>query len=466
MSTLEAVILAAGTGTRMHSDRPKVMHEIAGVPMLRLVLDTVRSLNPGRIHVVVAPGQSEALAQITDDDVQFVVQEHPSGTGAALATAIAAIQGDPELLVLYGDTPLLRSENLARMCKEKTAGTTSLVILTTEPEEPAGYGRVVRDASGNVLRVVEQLNATAVEARLREINVGSYLAKKSAFEGWLNKVQPNDLNHERYLTDVVALAAQAGGKVAGLMLEDTKEAMGVNDKAGLAAAEAEQQRRLTQVLLDAGVTLADPTRLTIRGKVDFGVDCQIDVGVVLAGPLHCGDRVQIGPYCVLKDCQIENDAVIEPFCHLEGCLIGRGARVGPYARVRPGSHLGPAVQVGNFIEVNRSSLGEGTKAKHFAYLGDAYLGRDCNVSAGVVTGNYDGQKKSDTKTGDRVFIGSNTTLIAPLHLGDDAYVGGGTTLTRSVEDGQLVAEKRAPLKEVSRKRLERLRARNVKKNDD
>lgn len=445
MSEFEAVILAAGSGTRMLSNQPKVMHEIAGKSMLSRVIDVAQQCRPGRIHVVVAPDQAPVLAPLMPDNCVLVVQDKPLGTASALATAINTIAGNPDLLVLCGDMPLLRATSLREMHASATAGA-DLVVLTATVADPKGYGRVIRDQAGNILRIVEDRDAQPEEAAISNINTGVYLASKTNFQRWLEKILPNNATgNELYLTDVVALAVADGRKVAAPTLADQTEALGVNNKVDLACAETEEQRRQARRLLDAGVTIMAPDRLTVRGDigaateeaVSFGTDCQIDVGAVLTGPLHCGDRVRIGAYSVLSNCRIEDDVTIEPFCHLTDCVIGRGAVVGPLARLREDTSLGEDVQVGNFVEISRSAVGDKTKIKHLTYLGDATFGSGCNVGAGTVTCNYDGMKKRPAKVGDGVFIGSNVALVAPIELEDEAYVAAGSTLTKNVGSKEL-----------------------------
>lgn len=438
MNPLEVVILAAGAARRMLSDRPKIMHEVAGVPMLSLVLATARQLQPRGIRLVLAPNQQQAVpASLLHDDCQVVVQPSPRGTADALALALGTIEGNPDVLVLYGDMPLLRAPELQSMRAAAGATSCALAVLTARVADPTGYGRIIRDATGQLLSVVEEAEATHTQADIREINTGVCLATKLDFEDWLGHIKADNTQGELYLTEVVAKAHAAGREITGLGIADATDAMGVNNKAQLAAVEAEQQQRLAGQLLDAGVTLQAPDRLTLRGELRFGKDCQIDVGAVLAGPLHCGDRVQIGAYTVLQDCRLEDDVVIEPFCHIEGCTIAMRSKVGPFARVRSGTSLGAHTEIGNFVEVNRAVIGANTKVKHFSYLGDLRLGDGANVGAGAVVCNYDGKDKHQTYIGDGVFIGSNSTLVAPLEIKAGAYVAAGSTVTRNVGKDQL-----------------------------
>lgn len=452
MNPLEVVILAAGAARRMLSDRPKIMHEVAGVPMLSLVLATARQLQPRGICLVLAPNRQQAVpASLLHDDCRVAMQPSPRGTADGLAIALAAIEGNPDVLVLYGDMPLLQPPALQSMRAERAAGC-ALAVLTARVADPTGYGRIIRDATGKLLGIVEEADVTSAQAVIREINTGVYLAAKSDFEDWLGHIKADNAQGELYLTDVVANAHAAGRKITGFELADATDAMGVNNRTQLAAVEAEQQRRLAGKLLAAGVTLLAPERLTLRGELRFGRDCQIDVGAVLAGPLHCGDRVQIGAYAVLKDCRLEDDVAIEPFCHIEGCTIAARSKVGPFARVRSGTSLGAGTEIGNFVEINRSFIGANSKAKHFSYLGDLSLGDGANVGAGAVICNYDGKDKHKTGIGDGVFIGSNSTLVAPLEIEAGAYVAAGSTVTRNVGKDQL-AIGRSRQKNVSAKHI-------------
>lgn len=439
MQPLEVVILAAGKGTRMGGEKPKALHQIAGVPMLRRVADTASTLKPDQIHVVVPPGQGDILAECLPAGCQLTIQPEPLGTAAALKCALPLVSKGADLLVLYGDMPLLRPESLVRLREARTSGA-ALVMLTAILDDPSRYGRVIRNNANKVAKVVEMLDANDQERAVKEINTGVYLASKADFACWLEQVGSDNHQSEFYLTDIVALAA--GDRVEGVILSDPTESLGINDRLQWAKVEAEQQKRFAYQLLATGVGVSSPEHLFLRGNFAdfvFGVDCHIDVGAVLTGPLRCGDRVQIGAYSVLKNCLIEDDVVVAPFSHIEGCSINAGSRIGPFARLRPGSKVGANVEVGNFVEVNRSSLGDSTRAKHLAYLGDVHMGADCNIGAGVVTCNYDGNHKHSSELGEKIFVGSNSTLVSPLKVGDNAYVAAGSTVTRDIQPGQVAA---------------------------
>ena len=437
MGQTEIVILAGGAGSRMGGNKPKVLHEIGGLPMLRRVVNLARELNPAAVHVVTPPGQEQAFADCLSGDGDIIVQAQPNGTGDALATALPAISASADVLVVYGDMPLLQANSLRLLQQSKAKGA-DMVVLTAVLPDPKGYGRIIRGQRGAVVQIVEDADLGARDQPIQEVNTGICLASKANFVRWLKNINRFNQQSEFYLTDTVALAANEGCCIDGIQLGDIDEAMGVNDLVQLAAAEAVQQKRASHQLLRAGVTMLASAQVTLRGDLAFGQGCCIDAGVVLTGPMRCGDRVHIGAYCVLDNCSIGDDVVIEPFCHISHCEIKAGAQVGPYARLRAGTNIGAGAEVGNFIEVSRTTIGAGTKAKHLSYLGDAHFGRDCNVGAGAVFCNYDGNQKHKTELGDEVFIGSNSTLVAPLKLQDQAYVTAGSVVTRDVGKSEAV----------------------------
>lgn len=427
------VILAAGQGARMRSKTPKVLHELAGVPMLLRVLNTARTIAPDRIYIVVASEQKQQIAQyLTGEDFELVGQAEINGTGYALQVALAAMpeDTDADVLVLYGDMPLLHARTLKALCRSGQQN--DLTLLTARLDNPAGYGRLLYDDQDQVVAIVEDACLTEAQAGIKEVNLGACAAKKSNFAHWLSQIQTGCLSKEAYLTDIVHIARKAGCQITALQPEDQTEAIGVNDKADLARAEAEQQRRLSQALLAGGTTLASPEHLTIRGEVQLGQDCYVDVGAVLIGPLQIGDNVQIGAYSVLSESRVASNVSILPFSHISCCKIGSGARIGPYARLRDGTEVFEGAEVGNFVEAKASQIGAQSRAKHLTYLGDTQIGQDSNIGAGTVTCNYDGERKHRTRIGDGVFVGSNSTLIAPLHLDDQAYITAGATVSRDV----------------------------------
>lgn len=444
---------------------PKVLHEIAGSPMLTYVLRAARQLAPRQIYIVVAPAQADAIGAVAGDDCMLVIQTKPQGTGHALSAALATMAQQPvdtELMVLCGDTPLLHANDLAlmrTMLHDPSAAPNrppALVVLTAEVEDPNGYGRIIRDSCGQLIAQI--VEGPAEDGASPEINAGAYLATTSCFRRWLTKVQPNAHSQESYLTDIVKYASAEAVQVRPMKLSDPLRALGVNTKSHLALAEAEQQKYLSNRLLEAGVTLAAPDRLTIRGDVRFGQDCFVDVGAVLTGPLSFGDGVHIGAYSVISHSQIADHVEIQPFTHIDQSQIGQGACIGPFARLRDNTILQQNVTLGNFVETKDANLGSGTTAKHLAYLGNLETGQNINIGAGAITCNYDGTKKNTTTIGAHSFIGSNATLVAPLTIGDDAYITAGSVVTRNVAASEM-ASARSSQENRSQKVTARLRQR-------
>ncbi len=432
---LSVVILAAGQGRRMNSDLPKVLQPLAGAPLLRHVVDAARALAPAAIHVVHGHGGERVRAALPDPDIDWVLQAEQLGTGHAVRQALPRIPDGHRVLVLYGDVPLVDAATLRRLAAPAATG--ALALLTVEVAEPRGYGRIVRDPHGRIARIVEERDADAEQRAIREVNTGLLAAPAGALRRLLDEVRADNAQREYYLTDVVGLAVAGGVVVDAIQAPSSIEVMGVNDKLQLAEAEAALRTRRARALMQAGATLADPTRIDIRGEVSVGRDVFIDVNVVLEGRVVLGDRVRIGPNCGLRDVTIGTDTQIHANSVLEGASVGEDCRIGPFARLRPGARLHARVHVGNFVEVKNSELGEASKANHLTYLGDAIVGRDVNVGAGTITCNYDGQNKWPTVIGDRAFIGSGAMLVAPVRIGSGATIGAGSTITVSVPAGQL-----------------------------
>lgn len=432
--TLEVVVLAAGQGKRMVSNHPKVLHPLAGRPLLRHVLDTVAVLQPSRVHVVVGHGAESVRAAVADD-VTWVMQAERLGTGHAVTQALPGIGDEALVLVVYGDVPLIGAKTL-QACVDAAAGD-ALALVTAQLEDPAQLGRILRDADGGIRGIVEFRDADDGQRAIREINSGIMAAPRRTLAELLSRVSPDNAQGEYYLTDVVGLAVDQGIPVRGLTVADAEEVAGINDRAELAALERRYQRRLVGALMAAGVSVADPERVDVRGRVTAGRDCFIDVNVVLEGDVTLGDDVFLGPGAVVRDSTLADGVRVEAHTVVEGARVGAGCALGPFARIRPGTELAEDVKIGNFVETKKAVLGRGSKASHLAYLGDATVGADCNIGAGAVTCNYDGIDKHATVIGDNVFVGTNTTLVAPLEIGNGAFVAAGSTVTSKVKAGEL-----------------------------
>ena len=430
---MNIVILAAGLGKRMHSDTPKVLHRLAGRALLSHVIETAKRLSPSVICVVYGHGGEAVREAVGENGAVWVMQEPQLGTGHAVMQAASHLDERWPTLVLYGDVPLIRAETLKRLIE--TAGK-GLGLLTATLGDPAGYGRILRNGK-RVVRVVEESDASPKQRALREINTGIIVAPTKKLKTWLAKLEKNNAQKEYYLTDIVALATKERVPVAAMQAKAAWEALGVNSRGQLAELERIYQRNLVHALMEQGVTLADPARCDVRGVLSCGRDVSIDVNCVFEGEVRLGDGVSIGANCVLKGVKIAAGTSIEPFCHIEEADIGANCRVGPYARIRPGTRLASDVHLGNFVEVKASSVGEGSKANHLAYIGDSEIGKNVNVGAGTITCNYDGANKHRTIIEDDVSIGSDTQLVAPVRVGKGATLGAGTTLTKDAPPGEL-----------------------------
>jgi len=427
-SSLSIAILAAGVGKRMRSGMPKVLHPLGGRPLLAHVLETARKLTAERICVVYGHGGDAVRQRFPDADLTWALQDPPLGTGHALAQALPQLGADGVTLVLFGADPLARAETLEAVVQQARQG--ALSLLTIELDDPTGYGRIVRDAKGAVEAIVEQKDATADERALREINTGVMAAPTQHFARWLKALDNRNASGEYYLTAVIAMARKEGVPIATSQAGSVLETLGVNTMRELADLERRYQRAEADALLDAGVTLADPDRIDVRGTLTCGTDVTIDVGCVFEGKVRLGNGVTIGACCVLKNVTIDAGAQILPFCHFEDATVGANSRIGPYARLRPGADLASDVHVGNFVEVKASSIGRGSKANHLAYIGDTAMGAGVNFGAGSITANYDGANKHRTIIDDEASIGSNCVLVAPIRIGRGATIGGGSTISR------------------------------------
>lgn len=432
--SLEIVILAAGQGTRMRSALPKVLHPIAGNSMLGHVIHSARQLDPQRIHVVIGHGADAVRERLAADDLNFVLQDKQLGTGHAVAQAVPFITSDT-VLILYGDVPLIEVETLQRLLKQ--VAPQQLGLLTVELDDPIGYGRIVRDADGKVTAIVEQKDASEAERAITEGNTGILALPFERLGDWMSRLSNNNAQGEYYLTDVIAMAVSDGLVVATEHPHDAMEVQGANDRIQLSELERHYQLRAGRRLMAQGVTLRDPARFDVRGEVTIGRDVLIDINVILEGNVVIEDDVVIGPNCVIKDSTLRKGVVIKANSHIEGAILGEGSDAGPFARLRPGTVLEARAHVGNFVELKNAHLGEGAKAGHLTYLGDAEIGARTNIGAGTITCNYDGANKWKTVLGEDVFIGSNNSLVAPVDISSGATTAAGSTITQNVDNAQL-----------------------------
>ena len=427
--SLDIVILAAGQGTRMRSALPKVLHPIAGQSMLAHVLNTARRLKPSSIQVVIGHGAELVREQLAAEDVNFVVQSEQLGTGHAVAQAVPHLTAE-NTLVLYGDVPLIEAATLESLLKQLSAD--SMALLTVNLDNPAGYGRIVRNSAGVVQAIVEHKDANAEQLKICEGNTGILAAPRQQLTDWLGRLSNSNAQGEYYLTDIIAMAVTDGLTVATETAVDAMEVQGANDRLQLSELERHYQLRAARRLMAQGITLLDPARFDLRGEVTVGRDVLIDINVILQGRVDIADHVSIGPNCVIKDSILRTGAVIKANSHLDGADVGENADCGPFARLRKGTVLSARAHVGNFVELKNTHLGEDAKAGHLTYLGDSEIGARTNIGAGTITCNYDGVNKSKTIMGTDVFIGSNSSLVAPVNLGDGATTGAGSTITTDV----------------------------------
>ncbi|CAM2341202.1 bifunctional UDP-N-acetylglucosamine diphosphorylase/glucosamine-1-phosphate N-acetyltransferase GlmU [Burkholderia vietnamiensis] len=432
---MNIVILAAGTGKRMRSALPKVLHPLAGRPLLSHVIATARTLQPSRLVVVVGHGAEQVQAAVAAPDVQFAVQAEQLGTGHAVRQALPLLDPAQPTLVLYGDVPLTRATTLKRLVDAAHDGRYG--ILTVTLDEPTGYGRIVRDPAGFVTRIVEQKDASPEQLKIAEINTGIIVTPTAQLSMWLGALKNENAQGEYYLTDVVELAIEAGFEIVTTQPDDDWETLGVNSKAQLAELERIHQRNVADALLVEGVTLADPARVDVRGTLHCGRDVSIDVNCVFEGDVTLADDVTVGPNCVIRNASIGAGTRIDAFTHIDGAQLGANTVIGPYARLRPGAQLADEAHVGNFVEVKNAVIGHGSKANHLTYIGDADIGARVNIGAGTITCNYDGANKFRTVIEDDVFVGSDTQLVAPVRVGRGVTIAAGTTVWKDVAEGTL-----------------------------
>ncbi len=435
---LEVIILAAGQGTRMKSSLPKVLHLLAGRPLLEHVMATALSLQPHSVHVVIGHGAERVRDQLADFPVNWVIQHEQLGTGHGVLQAVPALCADSTVLVLYGDVPLVGRETLAELVARAATGP---ALLTARVADPSGYGRILRNSAGALVGVVEHKDASAEQRQITEINTGLLAASARDLMEYLPQVGNTNKQGEYYLPDILSLAVAQGRTVASCQAASELEVLGVNDRVQLNQLEREYQRRQAEALMRAGVAVADINRLDIRGALSCGQDVSIDVNVVFEGRVSLGDGVVIGPNCVLQDVTVAAGATIHAMSHLQGARVGAGCQVGPFARLRPGTVLAQGARVGNFVETKKADIGVGSKVNHLSYIGDCVMGDHVNIGAGTITCNYDGANKHKTEIGAGVFVGSNSTLVAPLQIAEGGFIAAGSTVTKAVGARELAVSR-------------------------
>jgi len=435
---LHIVILAAGEGTRMKSALPKVLHTLGGRPMLMHLLDTATALKPAAMHVVVGNGAEKVQATCAEYGVNWILQAERRGTGHAVMQAMPHVPDDAAVLILLGDHPLIPLQDLQQMLGDRSA---ALAVLTMTPEDPTGYGRVIRDHDGDIMAVVEERDATPEQLKFDEVNTGIIMADAARLRGWLDGLGCDNAKQEYYLTDIFALAHAERAPIRGVLAPDARDLQGANDRRQLAGLESRYRSRRAGELMDAGAQIIDPHRIDVRGRVITGTDVHIDVNVVLEGHNRLGDGVALGPGCVLKDCDLAAGTTVHAHSVLEGVVTTGACDIGPFARLRPGTVLAAGCRIGNFVEAKNAHLGEGSKASHLTYLGDSLIGSHVNIGAGTITCNYDGANKHRTVIEDDVFVGSNTALVAPLTVHHGATIGAGSTLSKDAPPDALTVSR-------------------------
>lgn len=435
--SLSVVILAAGKGTRMRSSLPKVLHKVAHKPMVQHVIDAAKDLNSENVSLVYGHGGEQLQAALAHNSVNWALQAEQLGTGHAVKVADEYMPDEDTVLILYGDVPLIKTSTLERLLAVKPEN--GIALLSVKLDNPTGYGRIIRD-NDQVVGIVEQKDASAEQLLINEVNTGIMAVNGKLLKQWLNNLSNDNAQGEYYLTDIIAMAHQQGFAIETAHPDNGMEVEGANNRVQLAALEREYQKRETETLMLAGASMRDPQRVDVRGNVTVGQDVELDVNIVFEGDVKIGNNVKIGPNCTLTDCEIGDGTEILANTIVEGAKVAENANIGPFARLRPGAVVSNKAKVGNFVEMKKSVLGEGSKANHFSYIGDAEVGSGVNIGAGVITANYDGVNKFKTNIGDNAFIGTNSTLVAPITINANGFVAAGSTVTKDVEeDGLAIA---------------------------
>lgn len=452
--TTTVIILAAGKGTRMRSSLPKVLQPLAGRPLLGHVIQTAKQLHAQNIITIYGHGGEHVQQQFQQENIQWVEQAEQLGTGHAVQMTLPVLPQEGMSLILYGDVPLVRQETLDQLLAVSSA--TGIGMITLNVDNPTGYGRIIRD-NDKIQAIVEHKDATEQQRQIQEINTGIYCVSNQKLHAWLPELSNNNAQGEYYLTDIVAMAVADGLEIASIQPELAYEVEGVNDRLQLAALEREFQLQQAKSLMQQGLTLSDPARFDVRGTLKIGQDVKIDINVIIEGDCELGDFVEIGAGCVLKNTRIAAGTKVQPYSVFENAVVGENTLIGPFARLRPGAELANDVHIGNFVEVKNTRIGVGSKANHFTYLGDAEVGAGSNIGAGTITCNYDGANKFKTVIGDAAFIGSNSSLVAPVHIGNGATVGAGSVITRDVSDNALAFERAQQIEKANYQRPQKLK---------
>jgi len=446
---LQVCVLAAGMGKRMHSSRPKVLHRVLGRALIDYVLDAVESLRPKGIAVVTGHASEMVRSHVGQPaNLEWVIQDRQLGTGHAVQQCENVIRGVQNVLILCGDTPLLRSNTLAALVRDHADSKAAVTVLTAEVENPLGYGRIRRDADGEVVSIVEERDAVGPERDIREVSSGIYCVRYDVLFDLLHKIENFNVQEEYYLPDIVPLALQAGHSVQTVRMDDATEMLGVNDRVQLSEVEDRMQNQIIRDWQMRGVTIEKPDTVRIEAMVNIGVDVVIQAGCYLIGSTRIGDGCRVGPYAVLVNAWLDDDVEVFAFSHIHSANVGMGSQIGPFGRLRPQAEIDENVHIGNFVEVKKSVIGRGSKVNHLSYIGDTTIGSDCNIGAGTITCNYDGANKHQTRIEDNVFVGSGTKFIAPVKTGRDATIGAGSIITRDVPRGGLTLSVRAERKTI------------------